>query len=70
MTDITKKSILSNFRKIFSKYKKIDTVINLAYPKNNNWKKFEQLNEKDIKDNLFLQLGSSILVSQVAIDFF
>lgn len=72
LTDITKKkSILSNFRKIFSKYKKIDTVINLAYPKNNNWgKKFEQLNEKDIKDNLFLQLGSSILVSQVAIDFF
>lgn len=71
-SDVEKKnSLLSAFKRIFLKYKKIDAVVNLSYPKNRFWgKKFEKINEVDIKNNLFSQLGSSILISQIAIKFF
>ena len=56
---------------IFKKYSKIDAVINCAYPKNKNWgKKFEFLKPADVKENLYNQLGSYILSSQVIIKKF
>tara|TARA_B100001250_G_C19800500_1_gene790815 strand:+ start:1567 stop:2298 length:732 start_codon:yes stop_codon:yes gene_type:complete len=66
-----KKSLLNTFKKIFSNYKQIDAVVNLSYPKNKHWgKKFEKIDEIDIKNNLFLQLGTSILIAQTVIPFF
>ena len=66
-----KESLKKQFKKIFKRFKKIDTVINLAYPKGSSWgKKFEKINSRDIKNNLFLQLGTSILVAQISILFF
>jgi NAD(P)-dependent dehydrogenase (short-subunit alcohol dehydrogenase family) len=66
-----KKTLFNTFKKIFINYKKIHAVVNLSYPINKHWgKKFETLDEKDLKNNLFLQLGTSILVAQTAIKFF
>lgn len=80
--DLTKhKMILCDISKIDSfnrkfdllskKIKKIDTVINLSYLKNKNWgKKFLKLKPNDVKENLFLQLGTIILTSQKIIEHF
>ena len=70
-SDITKPTKFKlTIDKIFKKYKTIDAVINCAYPKNRNGSKFEKLNIKNIKDDLFNQLGSVILLSQVIIKKF
>ncbi len=63
-TDITKEVSIKNLiKKVKFKYKKIDVLINCAYPKNKNWgKSFINSSEKDIKDNLHSQLGSSIII--------
>ena len=62
--DITiENSIKKLIKKIHSKYKKIDVVINCAYPRNKNWaKSFIDSSESDLKQNLFNQLGSAILI--------
>ena len=53
------------------KVKKLDAVINLSYLKNKNWgKKFLKLKQNDVKENLFLQLGTTILTSQKIIEYF
>lgn len=67
----SEKSISNVLGKIFKKFKKIHTVINLSYPKNKNWgKKFENTKEKDLKENLFNQLGSSIILAKVISKYF
>ena len=53
------------------KVKKLDAVINLSYLKNKNWgKKFLKLKQNDVKENLFLQIGTTILTSQKIIENF
>ncbi len=47
------------FNKIFKKYKKIDCLINSAYPRKNNFSKtFLETNVKDFNENLSINVGS------------
>ena len=63
--------IKKTFEKIKKKFKRIDVIINCSYPKNNNYgAKFEKLKQKDLKENLFLQLGTAILIAQISLKFF
>ena len=70
--DITNSILLKKtLNKIFSKYKKIDALINCSYPKNKNWgKKFEKLKPIDLKENLYNHLGSTIILCQLTIRYF
>ena len=70
--DISKaKSFNHKFDILVRKVKKLDAVINLSYLKNKNWgKKFLKLKQNDVKENLFLQLGTTILTSQKIIEYF
>jgi NAD(P)-dependent dehydrogenase (short-subunit alcohol dehydrogenase family) len=59
------------FDSLVKKIKTIDAVINLSYLKNKNWgKKFLKLKPDDVKENLFLQMGTIILTSQKIIEFY
>lgn len=63
-----------NLKKLFQDFekskKKICNIINLSYPKNNNYgKDFLFLNEKDLKENLFLLLGTNILIAKYSINY-
>jgi len=50
---------------------KIDSAIHCAYPRSEQWgTKFEELKAKELKDDLFNQLGGAILFSQRLISFF
>ena len=61
----SEKSISNVLGKIFKRFKKIHTVINLSYPKTKNWgKSFENIKERS-KGNLYNQLGSSIILAKV-----
>ena len=54
-----------------SEFGKIDAVIHSAYPKSKQWgTKFENLSADYLKEDLFNQLGCSILFSQKVIEFF
>ena len=67
----SEKSISNVLGKIFKRFKKIHTVINLSYPKTKNWgKSFENIKEKDLKENLYNQLGSSIILAKVISKYF
>ena len=72
LCDISKIDFFNfKFNLLSKKIKKIDTVINLSYLKNKNWgKKFLKLKPNDVKENLFLQLGTIILTSQKVIEHF
>ncbi len=72
LCDISKIKLFNRkFDFLIKKIKKLDAVINLSYLKNKNWgKKFLKLKQNDVKENLFLQLGTTILTSQKIIDFF
>ena len=54
------------------KFGKIDAAVHCAYPiDNKSWgKKFEDLNEKDIMNNLFNQLGGALIFSQRIVNEF
>ena len=71
-SDITKEnSIKKIILSVYKKYKKIDVVINCAYPKTKKWgKSFINSNPNDIKEDLFNQLGSSILICRNFYKFF
>jgi len=71
-SDITKINLIKKtFEKIKKKFKRIDVIINCSYPKNNNYgAKFEKLKQKDLKENLFLQLGTAILIAQISLKIF
>ena len=70
--DITNKnSILDliNFSK--EKFKKVDAVVNSAYPRNKNYgRKFEEVEYEDFCENINLHLGGYFLVSQQFAEFF
>lgn len=71
LCDISKINLFNRKFDLLTQKEKIDTVINLSYMKNKNWgKKFLKLKPNDVKENLFLQLGTTILTSQKIIDYF
>ena len=62
------KNFLSSVKK---KYKKIDGLIHCAYPKTKDWgEAFENLKYKSLSQNLSIQLGGSIILSQQIIKIF
>ena len=70
--DISKSEKFENkFNGLIKKIKFVEAIINLSYLKNKNWgRSFFNLKPKDIKENLFLQLGTNILISKISINFF
>jgi NAD(P)-dependent dehydrogenase (short-subunit alcohol dehydrogenase family) len=53
------------------KFKKIDSIVFCAYPKSKNWgAKFEDLKEEYLKEDLYNQLGSTIIFCQKIIKYF
>lgn len=65
--DITSKdSIALAIEKIHSEYRKIDALVNNAYPRTKNWCKnnFYNMNFEDFCENMRLQLGGYVLTSQ------
>ena len=71
LCDISKINLFNRKFDLLTQKEKIDTVINLSYLKNKNWgKKFLKLKPNDVKENLFLQLGTIILTSQKIINYF
>ena len=72
-TDITNSSSVDKaIIKCKEKFGTIDAAVHCAYPiDNKSWgKKFEDLNEKDIKNNLFNQLGGALIFSQRIVNEF
>ena len=70
--DVSKdKEFEKKLNTLAKKIKKIDVIINTSYPRNKNWgKSFLKINSKDIKENLYLQLGTTIMLSQKSIKLF
>ncbi len=70
--DISKENNLKKLFLQFNKTKiKIDKIVNLSYPKNKNYgKDFLLISEKEIKNNLFLLLGTNILIAKYSIIYF
>ena len=70
--DISKlESFEKQFDLLTKKIKTLKAVINLSYLKNKNWgQHFLKLKSKDVKENLFLQLGTVILTSKKILEFF
>jgi len=64
--DITSLDSIQNCIKYVSeKYKKIDALINSAYPKNKNYgRKFEEVTYEDFCENVNMHLGGYFLTSQ------
>jgi len=61
----------SKFNLLVKKIKFVDVIINLSYLKNKSWgTNFLKLKSKDLKENLFLQLGTNIMISQKSINYF
>ena len=59
------------FNLLLKKIKFLDVIINLSYLKNKSWgTNFLKLKSKDLKENLFLQLGTNIMISQKSINHF
>ena len=70
--DITDPTQISHFIESgLKKFKKIDAAVHCSYPKSSQWgTRFEDLKPTALKDDLFNQLGSAILFSQVFIRYF
>ena len=71
-TDITKKKNIENLIKFANKILfSIDIILHCAYPKTYDWrKKSNQIKEKSLNKNISDQLGGSILLSRLFIDYF
>ena len=71
-TDLRNEKIFDkNLKKIFFKFKSIDSVVNCFYIKDKDWGlSFEKLKFNNLKKNLIYQLGIPILTSQKIIKFF
>ena len=62
-----RKFISSSIRK----FHKIDALVHCAYPKTKDWgTKFEKIKQKSLNQNLVSQLGSSIMISKIIINYF
>ena len=70
--DITSKTSLQNcIDYLDAKYKKIDALVNNAYPRNKNYgKHFFDVEYDDFKENLGLNLGGYFLTSQQFAKYF
>lgn len=56
---LDEKEVKKTFNIIFKKYKKIDCIINSAYPRKNNFSKpFLNINLNDFNENLSINVGS------------
>jgi NAD(P)-dependent dehydrogenase (short-subunit alcohol dehydrogenase family) len=67
----SKQSINSLIHSINQKYGKIDTLVNNAYPKNNNYgRKFEDVEYADFCENMNINLGGYFLTSQQFLGYF
>ena len=66
--EVNIKNLISSTHK---KYKKIDGIIHCAYPVTKDWGQLiEKLKSKSLKENLFNQLGISIIISKLIISYF
>ena len=64
-------SFNKKFQTLVKNIKELNVVVNLSYIKNKNWgKQFLKINHTDLKENLFLQLGTVIMTSKEIINFF
>ena len=72
LSDITsQKGIKNCIIKSIKQCGKIDAAVHAAYPKSIGWpNKFEELNEKILKEDLHNQLGSAILFSKEITKYF
>tara|TARA_S200000501_G_C20852678_1_gene756360 strand:+ start:1307 stop:2053 length:747 start_codon:yes stop_codon:yes gene_type:complete len=72
LSDITsQKGITNCISESLSKCGQIDAAVHASYPKSIGWpNKFEELNEKFLKEDLYNQLGSAILFSKEITKYF
>lgn len=71
MNIVSKKSINVLFTKLIKQYRKIDALINCAYPRDKNFgRKFEDVEYGDFCENVALHLGGYFLISQQILAFF
>ncbi|MAR85105.1 MAG: short-chain dehydrogenase [Cytophagia bacterium] len=70
--DLSKRKVIDNFIKFgIKKFGKIDSAIHLSYPKSKKWgSKFENLIESQLREDLYTQLGGTILFSQRILKYF
>ncbi len=70
--DLTKTKNIDKFIKFgLKKFKKINAVVDCSYPQSAGWGiKFENLKENFLKEDLFNQLGSKIILCQKLIKYF
>ena len=70
--DLTKKKNINRFINFGLKsFKKIDCAVQCAYPKSKKWgTSFEKLNENFLKEDLYKQLGGTIIFCQRIINNF
>ena len=67
----TKKNIDSFITFGLKKFKKIDSVVCCSYPSSKEWgTRFEDLKENSLKEDLYKQLGSTIIFCQRIIKYF
>ena len=67
----TKKNIDSFINFGLKKFKKIDSIVCCSYPASKKWgTKFEDLNENFLKEDLYKQLGATIILCQRIIKYF
>jgi len=66
-----KDDVQSCINSTLERFGKIDAAVNCAYPMSIQWgKRFEDINSKDLKEDLFNHLGGAILFSQIIIKQF
>jgi len=70
-TDITKiSSIQTLFKKVFEEYKKIDGVVNCAYPRTEDWgNKLEDIEFESWQKNIDMQLNPIITITQEGLKY-
>lgn len=72
-TDITKKKNIENLIKFIEKSSlSLDIILHCAYPKTHDWikkKNINKVNEKSLFKNISDQLGGTILLSKLFIDY-
>jgi 3-oxoacyl-[acyl-carrier protein] reductase len=70
--DLTSKKYIDKFISFgLKKFKKIDSLIHCSYPKSKKWGvSFEKINESSLKEDLYNQLGATIILCQSIIKYF
>lgn len=70
--DLTSKKYIDKFISFgLKKFKKIDSLIHCSYPKSQKWgTSFEKVTENSLKEDLYNQLGATIILSQSLIKYF